>query len=110
MRAHIDAPPRFRDSLQMSNGRGATRVVAKEDAHAALNTFTLYDEVVDVSLFFQNAGDFKFQLRSRNIYTRVFGRNGVADSRQQVGNRISHLLTPNQVSGSRRRDVLVDIR
>src|SRR5678816_4728319 len=33
-------------------------------------------------------------IRDRNIYTRVLRRNGVADSRQHIGNRISHELTP----------------
>jgi hypothetical protein len=41
----------------MRNGRSAARIVAQENADRALDAFALDDEVIDVALFFENAGD-----------------------------------------------------
>src|SRR4030095_11522699 len=67
-RTDINAPARPRDPLQVRDGRGAARVVTQKNADGSLQPFALYDEVVDVALFFKDPGDLEFQLRSRNIY------------------------------------------
>src|SRR5262249_54674028 len=74
------------------NRRSAASVVTKKDTHTALNAFALRHKVIDVPFFFENTGDFQFKLRGRNIHARVLRSNSVANSRQHIGNRISHVL------------------
>jgi hypothetical protein len=64
----------------MRDRRSAARVVTKKDSDGALQTFAFENEVIDVALFFQNAGYFQFELRGRNINSRVLCRNSIADS------------------------------
>src|SRR5215211_7238341 len=93
-RAHVDAPSGRRDAREVRDGAGAARVVAQEDADGALDALALHDEIVDVALFLQDAGDLQLQLRRRDVHARVLRRDGVAHPRQHVGNRISHYSTP----------------
>src|SRR5882724_857514 len=78
----------------MSDRRSTTSVVAQENANQTLQAFALDDEIIDVAFFLQNPGYLEFQFRSRNIYAGMLGRNGVAYSRQHIGDRISHEITP----------------
>src|SRR5437868_13398836 len=94
MRTDVDPAARARHARQMRNRRGAARVVAQKDAHDFLRAFALDDEVVDVAFLLQDARDLQLQLRGWDINTRMLGRDGVTNSRQHVGNRISHSLTP----------------
>src|SRR6266403_4070806 len=93
-RADINTPPWPGHSRQISNRRSATRIVTEENADNLLRAFTLDHEVVDIAFLFKDAGDFQLQFRGRDIDTRVLGGNRVPNSRQHVGNRISHSLTP----------------
>src|SRR5213083_453402 len=94
MRADIHAPSWPLHALQVRNRRNAARVITQKDADNFFHAFALDDEVINVAFLFEDARDFKLQFRRRNIDARVFGLNRVADSRQHVGNRISHSLTP----------------
>src|SRR6476620_8451666 len=93
-RSDVNAPARRRDALEVRNRRGTACVVAEKNSNRTLETFALDDEVVDVALFLQDAGNLKFERGSRNINSRMLRRNGVADSRQHIGNGISHEITP----------------
>jgi hypothetical protein len=46
----------------MGDRRRTARIVTKKDADGALETFALDDEIVDVALFLENAGDLEFEL------------------------------------------------
>src|ERR1051325_3675951 len=85
----------------MRDRRCAARVIAKKDTNGALQAFALQDEVIDVAFFFENASNLEFQFRSRDIRARVLGRNRIADSRQHIGDRISHLTTPFSIADCR---------
>src|SRR5260221_6522016 len=100
MRADINTPPRPRHSRQVSNRGSSPRVVTQKNADDLLHALAFDDEVVDIAFFFENAGDFQLQFRRRDIDARMLGGNRVPNSRQHVGNRISHSLTPDQVSGA----------
>src|SRR5689334_7698968 len=56
-RAHVNAPSGRRDTRQMRDRGRAPRVVAQEDAYRAPDALALRDEIVDVALFLQDAGD-----------------------------------------------------
>src|SRR6185503_12791676 len=60
-RSDVHAPPGRRNALEVRNRRRTARVVAEENSNRTLETFALDDEVVDVALFFQDAGDLKFE-------------------------------------------------
>src|SRR6185312_1179019 len=60
VRADVNPAARSRDPLQVRNRRSTARVIAKEDAHAALDAFAFDDEVIDVAFFFQDSGNFQF--------------------------------------------------
>ena len=92
MRADVHAPSWPRHARQIGNRRSAARVITQKYADNFLHAFALDDEVIDVAFLFEDARDFQLQFRGRNIDARVFGLNRVADSRQHVGNRISHSL------------------
>src|SRR5689334_10292125 len=70
-RTNVDASSGCRYSLQVRDGRRSSRVVTEEDANRSFKTLALDDEVIDIALFFENTGDFKFQLRCRDINARV---------------------------------------
>jgi hypothetical protein len=74
-RANVNTATGRGDSLQMSDRRCSARIVPKEDSDGPLQALALDDEVINVAFLFQDAGDFKFQFRSRNIDARVLRRN-----------------------------------
>src|SRR5947209_2556737 len=96
-RAHIDATPGTRHSLQMRDRACAARIVAQEDTDRALYALALDDEVVDVSLFLQDSGNLKFQFRCRDINARVLRCYSVPYARQHIGYWISHALLGNSI-------------
>src|SRR2546423_3022100 len=99
-RAHVDAPSGRRDAREVRDRARPARVVAQEDADRPLHALALRDEVIDVALFLQDAGDLQLQLRRRDVNARVLRRDRVAHPRQHVGNRISHYSNSKTVLSS----------
>jgi hypothetical protein len=91
------------------NRGSAACVVAQKDAHRLLGAVALDDKVIDVAFLFEDARNFQLQLGRRNIDPGMLGRDRIPNSRQHVGNRISHsFTTPKKVASGRLNHWFVD--
>src|SRR5436190_16533171 len=91
VRAAIDPAAGTAHPLQVEDRRRAVFGIAQEDAQALHRTVAFEQaEVPGQALFLQQAADLELELRGRHVEPVVLGDVGVADTRQQVRNRIGH--------------------
>src|SRR5439155_2090479 len=80
------ARSRSRNALQPGDDAAAVRGVLQENTqHLACLVFVHQLVGRDVTLFLEDARDFRLELRNRNINTLVLGGRRVAEARQKIG-------------------------
>src|SRR5688500_2782789 len=106
--AEIHAPAGPADALEAADDALAVRAVLQEQAdHLTRLAAGLFGgrldqaEALDVALVLEDPRNLRLQLAGGQIHARVLGDNRVADARDHVGNRVSHLLSPTRNSSSR---------
>src|SRR5688572_14797339 len=97
--AEVDATAGAADALEPADHALAVRAVLQEQPDhrprllpGLLGRSLHHAEALDVALILQDPRDFRLQLAGGQIDARVLGDHRVADARDHVGNRISHLL------------------
>src|SRR5580658_377575 len=87
--AAIDAQPRAADALQAVD-HGPALVILQTDRETRFAALIVEAEVGDIALVLQHLDDRGLQARGAQVHFALARRLAVADTRQQVGNRISH--------------------
>src|SRR5262249_13025109 len=88
----VDAPAGPAHALEAGDHVLAARAVLQRQAdHRALAVRLLQLEAGDVAFLLEDLGDFRLEARRRNVHALVPRAHGVADPREHVCNRVSHL-------------------
>src|SRR6266404_6984854 len=89
LRTDIKASAWTRNPLDAGDDAAAVRRVFQKNAKRFVAlVFVHHLECGDVTLFFEDAGNFALKTRRRNVDALVLGGNRVADAGQKIGNGI----------------------